>query len=186
MPDKPDILQTEIVAESKLFCIESVELAFANGAHRTYERIRGKRRLGAVMVVPVTAQNEVILVKEYVVGTESYEIGCPKGLLEYGESPLAAANRELMEEIGYGAHDLSIIKHLSTAPGYVAATLPVVLARDLYAHRLPGDEPEPLEVIHWPLADLSGLLDREDVTEARSIAALYLTQTYLRGVLHES
>ena len=54
-----------------------------------------------------------------------------------------------------------------------------VLATDLFDERLPGDEPEPLEVVRWPLSDLRGLYARDDFTEARSLAALVLAQQRL-------
>jgi ADP-ribose diphosphatase len=55
----------------------------------------------------------------------------------------------------------------------------VVLARDLYPDRLPGDEPETIEVVPWRLDDLEGLLARGDFTEARSIAAFYRVRELL-------
>ncbi len=55
----------------------------------------------------------------------------------------------------------------------------VVLARDLYPSRLPGDEPEEMDVVPWPLADLRTLTDRPDCTEGRSIAALYIARDFL-------
>ena len=52
----------------------------------------------------------------------------------------------------------------------------VILAEDLYEETLPGDEPEPLEVLTWPMSDLDNLIAREDVTEARVIAALLMVR----------
>ena len=56
----------------------------------------------------------------------------------------------------------------------------IVLAEDLYEEAAEGDEPEPLEVIHWPLADADALLAREDFIEARCIAALLLAQKWFK------
>jgi ADP-ribose diphosphatase len=56
-----------------------------------------------------------------------------------------------------------------------------VLAEDLYPDRLEGDEPEEIEVVPWPLADIASLLQMEDCTEARSIAALYMVRERLLG-----
>ena len=57
----------------------------------------------------------------------------------------------------------------------------VVLARDLYPERLAGDEPEQLEVVPWRLDDLHTLLEQPDVSEGRSIAALFMAREYLAG-----
>jgi ADP-ribose diphosphatase len=55
----------------------------------------------------------------------------------------------------------------------------VVLARDLYPSRLPGDEPEQLEVVPWALDRLPELTARADCTEGRTIAALYIARDFL-------
>lgn len=172
MPNKPDIIKTRTVAHSELFEIEQVDLKFSNGELRCFERISGKRP-GAVLIIPILDANTLLLVREYCIGTEDYQLGFPKGLLEVGENPLEAANRELMEEVGYGARDLQALKQMNTAPGHLKGQMQVVLAQDLYPKKLPGDEPEEIEVVPWRLDNLSALMDRDDFTEARSIAALY-------------
>jgi ADP-ribose diphosphatase len=57
----------------------------------------------------------------------------------------------------------------------------LVVARDLYPERLPGDEPEELEVIPWKLDALDQLILREDFSEGRSIAALFVVREWLRS-----
>ncbi len=175
----PRILATREVARSRLFRIESVDLAFANGTEVTFERLMGSAA-GAVLVVPVNARGEVLFIREYSVGTERYELGLPKGRLEPGEDLLAGADRELREEVGMHAARLEPLKTLTIAPAYFGHRTQVVLARELSPAPLPGDEPEPPEVLPWPLDDFESLLAREDFSEARSIAALYLARRHLR------
>jgi ADP-ribose diphosphatase len=103
----------------------------------------------------------------------------PRGASNPGEELLAAANREIMEEVGYGARELIHLTSLTIAPGYLSHTTHVVLARDLHPERREGDEPEDIEVVPWPLARIEELTGREDFTEARSIAALYLARESL-------
>ena len=95
---KPTILSVETVARSRLFTVESVDLEFSNGVRRVYERMRPTNR-EAVMIVPIV-DDHLILIREYAVGTESYELGFSKGLIDPGESVFEAANRELKEEVG--------------------------------------------------------------------------------------
>jgi ADP-ribose diphosphatase len=84
-----------------------------------------------------------------------------------------------MEEIGYGAHRIERLKSITLAPGYFSHSTHIVLARELYPQRLEGDEPEPIEVVPWPLAELERLIAHDECTEARSIAALYLARERL-------
>lgn len=178
MADKPKILDQRIVARSRLFCVEELDLQFPNGIRTQYERLVG-RGSGAVLVVPVLDDDTILLVREYAAGTERYELGCPKGRVEDGEAYLEAANREIKEEIGYGANKLELLSALTLAPGAFGHVTHVVLARDLYPERLPGDEPEPLEVVPWALSQLGELMAQHDLTEARSIAALFLAHRHL-------
>jgi ADP-ribose diphosphatase len=54
-----------------------------------------------------------------------------------------------------------------------------VLARDLYAQSLPGDEPEPLRVDRVDLGELSALVEHPQFSEGRALAALYLVRDLL-------
>lgn len=171
--DKPQILSAEVVAQSRLFKIESLDLRFSNGVERTYERMKPSGR-HAVLIVPVTEQGDLLLIREYSAGTECYELGFPKGLIDEGETPIEAANRELKEEIGFGAHQLQPLKEVVLAPSYFSSRMTLFLAQDLYPEKLEGDEPEPLDIIRWPLAQAEELLTHVDFAEARSITALFL------------
>lgn len=178
---KPEILRVATAARSRLFRIESVNLRFSNGREVEFERLAGgvpERR--AVVILPLYDPETVLLVREYAVGVEDYVLGLPQGMVQGAETVLETANRELMEEIGYGAHRLERLSTLKLAPNCLPYQTDVVLAEGLYPRRLPGDEPEPLEVVHWPLARLPELLGHEEITEARSVAALFLGQVHLQ------
>ncbi len=176
---KPEITAAATIARTRLFQVEQVGLRFANGREVAYERLRGSDH-GAVLVVPLLDADTMLLIREYAVGVERYELAFPKGRIEAGETPETAGGREIMEEIGYGARELRRLKSLTLAPGCFAHTTHVVLARDLYPAHLEGDEPEPIEVVPWSLARLPELLARDDFSEARSITALYLALEVLR------
>jgi len=161
-----------------LFKVEQLDLEFSNGERRVYERLVS-RGLGAVIIVAMPDDQTVLLIREYACGVNRYELGLPKGRLEKDESLLEGANRELQEECGFAARRLDDIGHLTLAPGYMSHVTHVVLARDLYPSRLPGDEPEELEVIPWSMDDLWSLVQRSDCTEGRTIAALYMARDRL-------
>lgn len=180
MRNKPTCLAKQVIARSTLFTVEQVDLTFSNGVSRTFERLASPRQ-GAVMIIPLLDDETVLLVQEYAAGTERYELGFPKGLMEAGEAPFCAANRELKEETGFGARTLHQLKTLSSSPAYFGMMMDLVVAQDLYPERLEGDEPEPIEVVHWPLNNLDTLLERDDFSEARSIAAIYLLKNFLNN-----
>ena len=180
----PIIHQRKVVATSRMFQVETLDLEFSNGATRQYERLRGSGR-GAVLVLPISAADEFILIREYAAGTERYELGFPKGLIDPGENAQQAALRELQEEIGYGARSLQTLKTLTLAPGYFAAQMQLMLATDLYESKLEGDEPEPLVQVRWPVSQWRELLEFSEFSEARSVTALMLATRAL-GLWKES
>ena len=165
--------------EAGPYRMERLDLEFGNGERRRYERLHGRGH-GAVVVVPMLDAETVLLVREYAAGVHRYELGLVKGRIDAGETPEQAADRELKEEAGYGAHSLHVLRSRSLAPTYMSHQTHLVIARELYPERLPGDEPEELEVVPWKFDRLHELILREDFSEGRSIAALFIAREWLR------
>ncbi|MDR1075040.1 MAG: ADP compounds hydrolase NudE [Xanthomonadaceae bacterium] len=157
---------------------EELDLEFSNGERRRYYRMTTAGR-GAVVVVPMLDPETVLLVREYAAGMHRYELGLVKGRIDAGESPVQAADRELKEEIGRGAKRLDVLRPMTLAPTYMTHQSWLVVARDLYPEKLPGDEPEELEVVPWKLRGLDQLMLREDFSEGRSLAALFIAREWL-------
>lgn len=182
MPPLPKILYRNTLFRSKIFHVEALDLQFSNGIKTQYERLVGNDK-GAVLIVPMLDDQTVLLVREYAAGSERYELGFPKGKIEKDEDILYAADRELMEEVGYGSRNLSHLSTFTLAPGYMNHQTHIILARDLYPKKLNGDEPEDIEVVPWSLHNLNELLSLTNFSEARSIAALYMTRDFVSGLI---
>ena len=178
-PALPKILNRSLVASSRFFKIETLQLLFSNGEQREFERMQGSNR-GAVLIVPFLDNETILLIREYAAGTHSYQLGFPKGLIDPGESAEIAANRELKEEVGFGAQTLQKLKKVTMAPSYFNSEMTLFMGFDLYPEKLPGDEPEPLQVIKWPLNKIDQLLARDDFQEGRCISALLLALKALK------
>jgi ADP-ribose diphosphatase len=180
MRKKPTVLNIKTIAITRFFKIEEMDIEFSNGKKRTYERLKPPGN-GAVLVIPMLDDETVLMIYEYSGGTDRYELTLTKGKIDDGETPIEAANRELTEEIGYGANKLTFIKKITIAPGYQSSITYLVLAQDLYKASAQGDEPEPLEVAAFKMADLESLVYNEYLTEARSIAALYMARDVINN-----
>ena len=179
MSKLPHIHATEQV-DFGHYRIERLDLEFSNGERRRYERLNSRGH-GAVMIAAIPEPGTVLLIREYCAGVHRYELGLPKGRMDAGEAILDAANRELKEETGFGARKLTHLRGITLAPGYMTHEIQLVLAEDLYEERLPGDEPEELEVVPWKLDALHELVLREDFSEGRSIAGLFIVREILAG-----
>lgn len=174
----PEILKVELIAKTRIFEVQAVDLRFSNGEERTYERLTPQRR-SSVLVIPIQ-NNELIFIKEYAVGSERYELSFPKGIVDSGEKPAESANRELQEEIGLGARKIDFLRSLYSGPSHMYGLMHVFVAQDLFPSKLEGDEPEPLEIVRYPLDKIDELLADSTFAEARNLSALFMLREYLK------
>ena len=160
---------------SRYFTVEQLDLEFSNHQKRTYERLYGGH--GAILAVPFDGTH-FYLTSEYACGFERYELGFVKGKIDAGESPKAACNRELQEEIGFSAQKIEALRQeMTVAPGMLSLKMYTFLCTDLKEHKVfSGDEPEPIELIKATPKEAIDLVFAEDspLTESRAIACLTL------------
>lgn len=171
----PKLLVTKILAKTRIFTIEETQMRFSNGHEQVFEKISG-RHPGAVMIIPLLDDDTFLLIREYAPAANAYFLGFPKGAMDEGENPIDSANRELMEETGYGANELIHLAKWSLSPAYFNASMDIVLAKNLYPQKLEGDEPEPIEVIPWKISNIDALLVHPEFHESRSVAAVLLIE----------
>ncbi len=124
------------------------------------------------MVAAINAQDELVLIREYAACQDRYEVGFVKGKIDPGETPEISADRELKEEIGFGARCIQKVRKISYSPAYTNLETHLYVATDLYPEQAEGDEIEPLEQMNWPVADIDSLLDHPEVSDVRVIMLL--------------
>ena len=98
----------------------------------------------------------------------------PAGLLEPGEEPETAARRELQEETGYTAQRIELLIQFFTSPGFCDEEMHTFLATGLVAGRPNPDEDEQIKMVPVPLADVPEMIQRGEIRDGKSIAALLL------------
>lgn len=179
MKKLPEIKSVSVIAKTAIFEIQAVDLRFSNGEERTYERLTPQKR-SSVIILPIH-QGNLIFVKEYAVGPERYELTFPKGIVDASEEPIESANRELQEEIGFGARNITPLRSLYSGPSHMFGSMHVFVAQDLYPSKLEGDEPESLEIVYYPLDKIDELLADPEFAEARNLSALFLLKDYLKN-----
>jgi ADP-ribose diphosphatase len=182
MKPLPQVLETQTLAESRLFKIESLRLRFANGAETEYERIIGSSTVGAVLIAAQDDQQRLLFIREYAAGVNRYDLVLPKGRMEPNESGRATAQRELREETGYAAAEFEHLSTVAVAPGYTNFETQIWFARSLSAAPLPGDEPEAAEVVRLSIDDAMAAMVSGELNEARSMLAVFLVQRSLNSM----
>jgi len=174
----PEIITRKTLLTSRMFNVETRDVAFSNGNVTNYEVVSPIYN-GAVLVVPILDRSSILLIREYGAGVNRYELGFPKGKVDQGEDILEAANRELQEEVGMASSKLRHVKTVTLAPGMFSHESYIIFAEKLTPSRLEGDEPEEIETIKINLTNVVDMQLTEEITEARSLLALYLVRDYL-------
>lgn len=134
-----------------------------------------------VLVVPLTAQDEVILAIEPSAAFGEPTLVLPGGETEVGEPHDVTANRELQEEVGYKAGRLDFLGELRPFSKYLTVRSFIYLARDLTGSKLAGDEDYTIEQLRVPLSEFDDPIRAGRLLDARVIAALYMARQFLSG-----
>jgi ADP-ribose pyrophosphatase len=131
---------------------------------------------GAAAVVALTGNDEVVLVRQARKAVERRLLEIPAGTLEPGEAPLACARRELAEETGLRADEMTPMLTFVPSPGVLTEEITIFMARGLRpaAGASPEAEEEGLRVERVPLSAVPALIDAGDIRDAKSLIGLML------------
>ncbi len=126
-----------------------------------------------VNVIAITAAHEIVLVKQFRFGSRRVELEIPGGAVEKGESPLAAGQRELLEETGYVGRNARIIGEVCPNPAIQNNRCFTVLVENAeYTRGQSMDEMEDIEVVVVPYLEVNGLITSAQITHGLVLNAL--------------
>ena len=154
-----------------------------------WEYVRRVNANGAVMIVAVTEDGELLLVEEYRVPLHALTIGLPAGISgdEGEESTLQSARRELEEETGYWADAWTYLFTGPSSPGLTTEMVSFYLAEGLHqisegggvAHENITVHRIPLPLVHGWLMDQTG---QGKVVDPKIFMGLYFLSRSVNGV----
>jgi ADP-ribose diphosphatase len=170
-------VESEAVFDGKLLHVRRDTVRLPDGKLATREYIIHP---GAVLVVPVLADGRLVVERQY-----RYPLGCallefPAGKLDPGETPLATAQRELREEAGYTATRWQSLGRVHSVVSYSTEAIEFFVAEDLTHVGAQLDDGEFLEILTMSIDEILGALDRGEITDAKTVAALLLYVRRLR------
>ncbi|RPI79887.1 MAG: NUDIX hydrolase [Desulfobacteraceae bacterium] len=127
-----------------------------------------------VNVIPVTPEKEVVLIRQYRHGLREITLEIPGGILEPGDSPAAAARRELSEETGYEGGTWSALDYVSPNPAFLNNRCYTFLAEDVVLKRgQEQDDKEDIEITLEPLQQIPRLIREGRIRHSLIVAAFY-------------
>jgi ADP-ribose pyrophosphatase len=137
---------------------------------------------GAAAIVPVLDDGDtVLLLRQYRASLDDLLLEIPAGMIDEGEDAETCARRELVEEVGYRARDLTFLYRARVAAGFTDHVVTVFLATGLTevgADRQ-GPEEEAMTVERLSLRDAPRLIATGALTDSKTITGLLAAREHL-------
>lgn len=179
--DLPQLLKPIAKFFGSKFNYEVNRMRLPNGAVGDYACVRHP---GGALVVPVTDDGKLVLVKQYRFAMQGRILEFPAGTIEEGEKPLDTVKHELPEEAGYEAKEWQFLGKFPICPGYSDEWIFSYLAKGLTKLDNPPaqDADEDIEVILFTPDEFEAAIQRGDRIDAKTIASFYLAKPFLQQI----
>lgn len=180
MVNKP-IVPREIqkVFQGRVFTVQIETITLPKGGEMRAEIVRHP---GSVVIIPVTAAGEIVLVRQYrpAIGRSAWEL--PAGTLKDGENPEKAAIRECHEEIGMIASSVERLGAFFPTPGYCDEEMHFFRATGLRQPQSDDeaaqpDEDEDIEPQPFSIEQLRAMIAAGEIIDLKTVAGLALLET---------
>lgn len=127
-----------------------------------------------VNVIAITKDGQFVMERQYRHAARKISLELPCGVMEEGETPLEAAQRELLEETGFGGGQWKKLMELSPNPSAMSNTTHCFLAIEvekIAEQHL--DETEELSVLFMTKEEVKRMLNENQICQALMVAPLY-------------
>ena len=128
-----------------------------------------------INIIPVTANGEVVLVKQFRHGIGSVTLEVPGGMIDDGEDPALAAARELLEETGFTSDPIVPLGINHPNPALQDNICHSFLAPNARQIQEPVfDFTEDIEIVLVPLSEIPNMIQKGEITHALVITAFHM------------
>lgn len=178
MTFEENTMKTERIYEGKILNlrIDTVELP-----DKKYSKREIIEHPGAVAIIAITEDNELVLVKQFRKAVEKTLLELPAGKLEIGEAPEECAKRELLEETGFSAKEMKYLCEFYTSPGFCNEKMYLFLAEGLVKGKSNPDNDEYIEVYKKKLDELYHMVINGDILDSKTIIGIYTAKALIKN-----
>lgn len=136
---------------------------------------------GGAVVLPLLPNKNVVMIRQFRKPLERDVLEIPAGKIEQGESPEETAFRELQEETGYMANNMTLLTKMYPSVGYSEELLYIYLATDLEPGETYFDENEDIDTYSYHIDDLYDMVMEGKIQDAKTQVAILMTVELLRS-----
>ena len=173
MPQKSDIeevcVSEQRIFDGRILSVRCDQVRTPSGHPAVREVVEHKPAVG---MIAVTNRRTVLLVRQYRYAVHEETLEVCAGLIEQGEDPAQAAEREMQEELNVKAAHLYAIGEFYASPGFCTEMFTLFLAEDLTEASLPQDDDENVSVIEIAFADIPKMIREGRIRDSKTFAAL--------------
>lgn len=162
-------IETNKIFTGRIIKVRVDTVVLPDGSQSTREVVE---HAGAVAVVALDKDNNIILVRQYRKPVEGVLLEIPAGTMEKDEDPLLCAQRELKEETGFTAEHWEKILSYYSAPGFTDEHLHLYLASGLTGGETEMDEDEFVETVRLPLQEAYRMIYTGNIADGKSIIGI--------------
>ena len=170
------LISSETIASGGMLTVKRDQVRVPNGSVSQREYVIHP---GAVVVVPMLPNGNVILEKQFRYALNSVFIELPAGKIDTGEAILVTGQRELLEETGYTATEWTHLGHQYPCIGYSNEVIHMYMAQGLSAGSHQRDADETLEIFDLPFEQCLRMIQTGEITDGKTIVALYFAEKFL-------
>jgi ADP-ribose pyrophosphatase len=171
-------IKSEKLFEGQILKLYFDQVRLPNGKTATREKISHP---GAVGIVPVTDNGNVLLVKQYRYPVDDITIEIPAGKIDKKEKPEKCARRELAEEVGAIGGDLKLLSSFYTTPGFCDEILHLYIATGFKMSENNLDEDEFLDIVSVKLNEAVKWIIKGKIKDSKTIIGILMAMNFLNN-----
>lgn len=164
-------LSSEYIYKGKMINLRKDNVEIVNGKTSIREIVEHN---GGVGLAVLTEQGKMVLVRQFRKPLERDILEIPAGKIEKNEDPMAAAIRELKEETGYTAKNMSFIGKMYPSVGYTTELIYLYLCTELTPGETDFDESEAIDIEEYDLEELYKMSLSGKIEDGKTLAAILL------------
>jgi ADP-ribose pyrophosphatase len=161
----------EILLQTRRFSVVRHQQTLPDGSIHTRESVQHP---GAVVILPLVDVGHVCLIRNFRIAVNETLLELPAGTLDHDEEPAATARRELIEETGYRAQDITLLHQFYMSPGILNEKMWLYLATGLTPGETAREAGEDIQNLVVTVDEAITMAADGTIRDAKTLVALLL------------